>query len=195
MTELWIVCHGFGQLARDFLPSFEPIAQPGRLIVAPEALSRFYKSQGVVHTPESPVGATWMTREDRTNEIADYVLYLDALLRELRRKVNPDVSITALGFSQGAATVSRWVAASRPMLRELVLWGGLLPPEFNGPGSLGGLTAQPLRLVVGKEDRYFSPSLVQKELERLGGLGLTVNPVLFEGGHTIDAVTLRSLIG
>lgn len=136
-----------------------------------------------------------MTREDRTNEIADYVLYLDALLRELRRKVAPDVSVTALGFSQGAATVSRWVAASRPALRELVLWGGLLPPEFSETGSLGGLTAQPLRLVVGKEDRYFSSTLVQKELERLGGLGLTVNPVLFEGGHTIDGVTLRSLIG
>jgi predicted esterase len=134
-----------------------------------------------------------MTREDRSNEIADYVFYLDALLRELRRRVAADVSVTALGFSQGAATVSRWVAASRPVLRELVLWGGLLPPEFNEPGSLGGLTAQPIRLVVGSEDRYLGPSLVQKELERLERLGLKVNPFSFQGGHTIDGGSLRSL--
>ncbi len=40
--QLWIVCHGYGQLAARFLRHFEIINDGTRLIVAPEALSRFY---------------------------------------------------------------------------------------------------------------------------------------------------------
>ena len=195
VTDLWIVCHGFGQLARDFLPSFQPIAAPGRLIAAPEGLSRFYKGQGTVHTPQTPVGATWMTTEDRDNEIADYVGYLDSLVRHLSQQVSPQASVTALGFSQGAATVSRWVAAAKPVLKELILWGGLLPPEFKTQVTLGGLTAQPLRFVSGTQDRYFSRQLIKAELERLAALGIPVHAIEFEGGHSIKDETLRSLIG
>jgi hypothetical protein len=64
--DVWIVCHGYGQLAADFLAAFQVIAAADRLLVAPEALNRFYP--GVTtgpHGPDSPVAATWMTREDR----------------------------------------------------------------------------------------------------------------------------------
>ncbi len=40
--ELWFVCHGYGQLAERFLRQFAPLDDGTRLIVAPEALSRFY---------------------------------------------------------------------------------------------------------------------------------------------------------
>ena len=40
-SELWLVLHGYGQLARFFLRPFEGMER-GRLIAAPEALSRFY---------------------------------------------------------------------------------------------------------------------------------------------------------
>lgn len=136
-----------------------------------------------------------MTSEDRTNEIADYVAYLDSLHRDLSSRISPTATVTALGFSQGAATVSRWVAASRPVLKELILWGGLLPPEFNEIGSLGGLTAQPLRFVAGTRDRYFNSELIDTELERLAGLRVPVTPVRFEGGHEVESDALRSLIG
>src|SRR3954471_1991668 len=101
VSDLWIVCHGFGQLAREFLASFQSISRPNRLVVAPEALSRFYRSQGTVHTPETPVGATWMTTEDRETEISDYIAYLDTLLGDLLPRIAPQAPVTALGFSQG----------------------------------------------------------------------------------------------
>ena len=44
--ETWFVLHGYGQLAADFLGSFEALASPRRAIVAPEALSRFYLRSG-----------------------------------------------------------------------------------------------------------------------------------------------------
>lgn len=194
-TDLWIVCHGFGQLAREFLPLFEAIAIPGRALVAPEALSRFYMSQGNVHTPATPVGATWMTTEDRENEIVDYVAYLDLLLAGIIPRVSPDATVTALGFSQGVATVSRWVAQSGPSLKKLVLWGGLLPPEFKDPRTIGGLVSQPLHFVSGTRDRYITPNLAASQFERLKALGISVSFTEFDGGHVIDSAALRSIAG
>jgi hypothetical protein len=80
VREVWIVCHGYAQLAGRFIERFRCIAAPHRLIVAPEALSRFYTERGSgFHGPASQIGATWMTSEDREAEIQDYVAYLDAL--------------------------------------------------------------------------------------------------------------------
>ena len=42
VRELWIACHGFGQLASRFLRPFESFAAEGRMVAAPEALNRFY---------------------------------------------------------------------------------------------------------------------------------------------------------
>ena len=70
LREVWFVCHGYRQLGRRFLPRFAELDDGTRRIGAPEALSRFY-----LHDPETghgkdvPIGATWMTREDRENEI------------------------------------------------------------------------------------------------------------------------------
>jgi hypothetical protein len=69
--------------------------------VAPEALSRFYVSQEPGrHCPVSVVGGTWMTREDRENEIRDYVRYLDILHDEVEIE---GVPTTVLAFSQGGS--------------------------------------------------------------------------------------------
>jgi hypothetical protein len=79
LRELWFVCHGYGQLAGRFVRHFESIDAPHRMIVAPEALSRFYvEVPGKTHA-DTHVGASWMTREDRLSDIEDYVEYLDAL--------------------------------------------------------------------------------------------------------------------
>ena len=112
--EIWFVLHGYKQLARRFLRRFEALATDRRMLVAPEALSRFYVSpEPGRHGPRSVVGATWMTREDRLNEIEDYVAYLDGLAEELGAARH---RMTVLGFSQGVATATRWVVrgAVRP---------------------------------------------------------------------------------
>ncbi len=91
------------------------MATDDTLVVAPEAMNRFY-----LVTPTSapardrPVGATWMTREDRDSEIADYVEYLDALFDEVASDAaNGGARVNVIGFSQGAATATRWVAHGR----------------------------------------------------------------------------------
>src|ERR671916_364026 len=100
--EIWFACHGYGQLAGYFARHFEAIDDGTRLIVVPEALSRFYfgdprASRGI----DSIVGATWMTREDREREIEDHVGYLDALYASIRRRRGrARAHVTVLGFSQ-----------------------------------------------------------------------------------------------
>jgi hypothetical protein len=104
LSEAWIVLHGLGQLASVFIEYFQSIASPGRLIVAPEALNRYYVTPGASgRTADAKVGATWMTRMDRENEIADYVDFLDAVWRET---------------STGAARVTG--SASRKVWRQRV---------------------------------------------------------------------------
>ena len=40
--EVWIVCHGYGQLATTFIDEFAHIASPNLCVIAPEAQYRFY---------------------------------------------------------------------------------------------------------------------------------------------------------
>jgi predicted esterase len=112
---VWIACHGYGQLAAPFAQALEPLDDPTRVILVPEALNRFYPGEALrLHGPDSPVGATWMTREDRESEITDYVEYLDLVASTIRREMHhADVKVVALGFSQGVATVCRWAALGK----------------------------------------------------------------------------------
>jgi predicted esterase len=196
-SDLWLVCHGYGQLAGGFLEGMRAIEAPQRLVVAPEGLSRFYlDDESGPHGPQSRVGATWMTREDRENEIEDYVTYLEQLHQQVREQLPgaPERAV-ALGFSQGVATAARWAARTRSALDELVLWGARLPPELD-PGMLGA-RAHELRvtLVVGSRDRFLTVGALREEEDRLAGCGVRVRALTFEGGHRLDDATLRMIAG
>jgi predicted esterase len=196
MTDLWIVCHGFGQLARTFIEEFRPIARAERLIVAPEALNRFYLNRdGGRAGASARVGATWMTREDRLAEIDDYVRYLDELYREIvGEHPGRGVRLTALGFSQGTATVARWLVHGAARIDRLILWAGVLPPEIDPSGSARAkLTSTELCLVAGARDEMLTAEQVQAQRTLLERAGVACRLVEFDGGHRMDRVTLEEL--
>jgi predicted esterase len=194
IRDVWIVCHGHAQLARKFIERFRGIVAADRLIVAPEGLNRYYIDGGF-HGPASRVGATWMTTEDRENEIADYVAYLDALSAEIFRTV-PRVHATlrVLGFSQGVATAARWVSAGNTPANEVILWAGSLPTELTRAGA-AHLTASGRRplIVAGNRDEYITPKVVAQQVGLLRGLGVTAEVTTYDGGHEIDAPTLSAI--
>jgi predicted esterase len=198
LSEVWIVCHGQGQLASRFLARFIPIEREDRLIVAPEGLSRYYLAppQGGSHPPNTPVGATWMTSEDRECEIEDYVGYLDLLHDEIFSVVRREsVRLWVLGFSQGTATVARWVARGKVDPDRVVLWAGLLPPELTTKDAAVLTRRAPLTVVLGRHDDFAKPELVVAQESRLKDLGLSHETIRFDGGHEIIPDTLRSLAG
>ncbi|MGD0483546.1 MAG: phospholipase, partial [Gemmatimonadales bacterium] len=109
--EVWFGLHGYAQLAEKFLRVLEGLDDGTRLIVAPEALARFYLHPEPPPTGVGHIGASWMTREDRLSEIADNVAYLDALARHVFRQIAREtVTLRVLGFSQGALAAARWAA-------------------------------------------------------------------------------------
>ena len=194
-SDVWIVCHGFAQLARTFIEEFRPMDRPGRLIVAPEALNRFYLNRdGGRAGARARVGATWMTREDRLAEIDDYVRYLDELHRELVERRGPDGRVTVLGFSQGTATVARWLVHGSAKIDRLVLWAGLLPPEIDLAGpARERLASSDLHLVHGTRDEMLKRARRRSRRSRLTRAGVRFTVLQFEGGHRLDRDTLARL--
>jgi predicted esterase len=192
--ELWYVLHGYGQLAQYFLRSFAPIDNGNRLIVAPEALSRFYLDAATAGLHAERVGASWMTREDREQEIADYVAYLDGLDAHVCEGLGGRAPVTrVLGFSQGAATGTRWVLGGRVPADELILWGGAMANEVNLDAPPDLLRRLRVTLVVGSEDRMLDRDLVTRQAAGLQTLGPRHRLVEYGGGHRVDPEVLAQL--
>lgn len=190
-SEVWFVLHGYSMLAASFLRWFEPAARPGRLLVAPEGLSRAYFEERGARR----VGASWMTKEDREAEIEDYLGYLETLAVRVLAGVPGAPRVEVHGFSQGTATACRWIALGRQAASRLMLWAGLVPPDLPLDRHGGALRRAGLTLAIGNRDKYLSPEDFDRELARLAAAGLVPTVHRFEGGHRVDASTLAALIG
>lgn len=190
--DVWVACHGYGQLAESFADALAPLSGETRVVVAPEALSRFYLAEPLRPTrPDTPIGAAWMTREDRLNEIADYVAYLDAVTETVCRELARDVRVSALGFSQGVATVCRWAALGRTRLARLVLWGGKIADDLPADRGSRVFNGASVVMVGGRADTLVTPKIVQGERRKLEDRGIAVELLEFDGGHTLNSELLR----
>src|ERR1043166_9125735 len=190
--DLWIVLHGYGQLASTFIRYFADLDDGRTVVAAPETLNRYYTVPvSAAPAAERPVGATWMTREDRESEITDYVAYLDDLHAALRQQWTPAPPLTVVGFSQGAATASRWCALGAARASRWILSGGLPPPDLDLGQLARGLNDRPLTIVLGDADKYVSRDAVRAERARLESAGVLVELQSFAGGHAINREVLR----
>lgn len=190
VKHIWLVCHGYGQLARYFIKKFEVLENGNTMVVAPEALNKFY-----LNGFSGRVGANWMTKEAREHDIDDYCSYFDAIYKELGSTFDfSNVRLTLLGFSQGAATVCRWLAHAGIEVDHLVLWAGIFPPDLNTDFefSINKFLKNKITIVYGSQD----PMLVSEHYEQLEAMK-KIKPDLelltFDGGHEIHAETLLKL--
>lgn len=191
--EVWVALHGYRQLAARFLRRFGVLDDGTRWIVAPEALSRFYVEDSVGrHGPASRVGATWMTKEDREAEIADYVAYLDRLAGRLFERVDRKaVRLVVLGFSQGVATAARWSALGAWPADALVAWGDSLPPDLDEGRARERFPALDLVVVRGSADGTRRPAEEAADEARLRSWGVEAAVLEHPGGHRVDEEALR----
>ena len=187
VDEAWFALHGYRQAARRFARRFEVMDAPERIVVVPEGLSRFYvdPSPGR-HGTEHRVGASWMTREDRDNEIADYVAYLDALAGEMATSAAPAARHrVVLGFSQGAHTASRWVVLGCTAVRELVLWGAGLSTDLTPDALAAGLEGVHVTFVRGTRDKFRDRREEEAHDALLEELGISFRVLVHPGEHEI----------
>jgi predicted esterase len=185
---LWIICHGYGQRADYFLRHFQVLDTGKNVVVAPEALSKFYR-QGF----SGNVGACWMTKYNREAEIHDYVTYLNQLFESLKPEFPANLKVNILGFSQGGATVCRWLAASDIPCTRLILWSAAFPEDMDFDFSAGKLKQTNIVMVAGTEDELMPKDMPARQYELLRSYGITPQIVSFEGGHTLDQEILLQL--
>ncbi|MCR9098642.1 MAG: phospholipase [bacterium] len=185
---LVIACHGYGQLAKHFIKKFDVIARPDTLVVAPEGLSRFYWG-GL----SGNVVASWMTKEDRLAEIADFSAYLTRLYEHFTSDLPANAKIILLGFSQGCATQLRWMAREKPAFSHLVLWAGSIPEDIDYTPARSCLQDKPLHFVYGVEDPFITPERIAAQQALAAQLPMAYQVHTFEGKHTVEREALRRL--
>ena len=185
-TEAWLLLHGYGMLAQGILHWFRAAERPGRVLIAPEALSRFYLEEKGIRR----VGASWMTREDREHELADQQGYLDRVAADI---IGTIPRLEVHGFSQGVAAGARWVVRRVRPVARLVCWGGTVPQEIDPVALRDALAGAPVRFAVGERDHWVAPAVVDADALRLreGGCPAVVHH--FAGGHRVDNGVLELL--
>ena len=183
--QIWWVFHGYGQLAQFFIQKFQCLIEQEIYVIAPEGLSRFYLDGN-----SGRVGATWMTRENRLMDIENYIQYLETIL-----KIEPsaDIQITLFGFSQGAATASRWALSGKIKFDRIILWSGLFPPDMDFEKGSHLLKEKKVIEVLGKNDPFITPARIE-EMKSLNQQ-FKINPTFieFEGKHEITERILQEI--
>ena len=189
IRQFWIVCHGYGQLADEFIKDFDQLDNGHTLVVAPEGLNHFYR-KGFA----GAVGANWMTRHYREDEINDYAQYLQDLYTHYLTQLPQDVRVVLLGFSQGAATVCRWMLARQPHFHDLLLWAGLPPEDLDYQQFHNYLADKNLYLLYGTSDPFLTPDRLTQLHEMEEKNVIDFGERSFEGGHEIPANALHDFL-
>jgi len=186
--HIWVVFHGYGQLGEYFIRHFRHLDPKVHAIIALEGLSRFY-----VDGLSGRVGASWMTSEDREDEITDQSLYINAVLRDLSIDPASEHRLTVLGFSQGTATAVRWMAANDIRVNRLVLWAGQLPHDVPSEKLQAMLKDAKVDFCIGTEDEFITKAQVEERMSQLRELLPQLKVHWFDGKHVMDSGTLLTI--
>jgi predicted esterase len=142
-------------------------------------------------TGDTRVGASWMTREERLTDIGNYLRFLDEVYS--KEVSDSSIPVTILGFSQGAATATRWVLNGRTRFDRLILWAGILPPDIDFPKGREILKGKDVLMVYGKSDPFINDTRFAELDDLSGKLGIIPRKIEFDGKHAIDERTLLTL--
>lgn len=190
-NDIWIVCHGFGQLAEHFIRRFDILDPQKNFVLAPQGLSRFYMND------YKHVGASWMTRVDKETELTNQKSYIRSVVKEaLQGHSLSDFSVHLLGFSQGVSTVCRMASYMSINFCQLVLWAGGFPDELTKADFQHLDQSSKFNVVLGRHDDLIPlDEDFQHAVSRAENtLGLKADITLFDGGHEVSRDVLAQLV-
>ncbi|NVJ84988.1 MAG: alpha/beta hydrolase [Algoriphagus sp.] len=187
--DLWVVFHGYGQLAEFFLRKFLPFASAKRLFLAPEGTNYFY-----LQDFKGRVGANWMTRHERELAIANNHRFLNSLIEKYLKEFHAKPRIHVLGFSQGAATATRWASQGEFQVASFVLWAGGFAEDMVLDVAREKFENTRISMVLGNQDEVISQDSLKRQKELIQRLGNPVNQLTFEGGHELNSELLTKII-
>jgi predicted esterase len=102
--------------------------------------------------------------------------------------------IHVLGFSQGAATGTRWASQWTGHLDSLVLWGGGFAHDLVLNLAKEKFASTRVLLVHGAQDELITEESKKRQEALLLELGKPLNVLTFDGGHEINPSTLEKII-
>ncbi|HUR21439.1 MAG TPA: hypothetical protein VMZ90_11560 [Vicinamibacterales bacterium] len=179
--------HGYAQTAGDMMAELNRI--PGAsdwTRISIQALNRFY-IRG-----DSQVVASWMTREDRDEAIADNIAYVDSAIAHARDRnaaqqhsstsAQQHPALVFAGFSQGVAMAYRAALLGARPASGIIALAGDIPPELKTEAP----TRHPWPKVligVGSNEQWYTGAKLDDDLAFLSKHGIDHSVVRFEGGH------------
>ena len=188
---IWVVCHGYAQLAEYFVKKFDFLDARQHFVIAPQGLSRFYLDQTY-----GRVGASWMTKDDRETELANQRAYFDAVFDPIFQDIDFDqYKLILLGFSQGVSAVARLAAYKKWPFHRMVLWAGGFPKELTAADFSFVSSKAEVIGCIGRQDIYYSEQLLAQEKVKLGELfGKKARHLVFEGKHELVKEELSRMV-
>jgi predicted esterase len=174
--------HGYMENARIQMERLEAI--PGTAawtLVSIQGLHRFYRGR----TDE--VVASWMTREDRDEAIADNIAYVQAALEQVPH--DRSTRLVFAGFSQGVAMAFR-AALLGDGGSAIVAIGGDVPPELIADESR---RFPRVLLARGAHDEWLTQSRFDLDVAALTARGAPLTPLVYDGAHEWNAAVSQAI--
>lgn len=184
--NVWIACHGIGFLSKFFISYFENLDPELNYVIAPQAPSKYYQTKAYKY-----VGASWLTKENREQEIENVLNYLDAIFQT--EKLPEGKNIILLGFSQGVSVVTRWLAQHKVNCDHLVIHSGSIPSEFDST-SFAYLPNLKTSIIYGTQDEYLTKDRIYSQLQLARQIFPNVPEVIkFNGKHVVHPESIKKI--
>lgn len=157
------------------------------MLISIQALNRFY-TRG-----DQKIVASWMTRQDREQTIADNVGYVDRALDEIEtgahcEKMSPGLFF--IGFSQGVAMAYRAALLGKHRAAAIVAIGGDVPPDVKG---VSAEQWPRVMIAAGATDHWYTPEKVSADEAFLKAHGVAHATHRHHAGHEITEDVLDAV--
>ena len=188
-NTVWIVLHGYGMLSEYFIKKFKCILNDSTVVIAPEGSNRFYLENNYYR-----VGASWMTKLDKEKDIEDNISFIQTLYSNIIDEIgHTNFKLNTLGFSQGGATLVRWIMSNSITIDSLILWGSDIPKDCLTKEKKSRWSSIDVKLVIGNQDEYINEENKQKVIDLISSYGLKYELVEYEGSHKIIEKELEKI--
>jgi predicted esterase len=181
-----LALHGYGQLALYFSRKFDSFTDEGIRVIVPEGFHRFY-----LEGHSGRVGASWMTKEDRLQDISDYEKYLDQVVSQF---VPEGEKLVVFAFSQGVATGCRWVSYTSQEIIGLITWAGTFPPDVEWKMHAEKLNRLKFLSFFGDNDPFIPLDKAKGLILELESQGVHPTQTTYRGAHDFQSQTVLTVI-
>jgi dienelactone hydrolase len=166
--------HGYMENAAIQMSRLEAIpATAAWTLVAVQALHRFYRGR------TQDVVASWMTREDREDAIADNLAYVAGALDLVPH--DDTTRIIYVGFSQGVPMAYRAAVLGREAASAIIAVGGDVPAEL--PADPSSVFPPVLLLRGARDDEWYTQAKYEADVSALSARGVTFQALVYDGAH------------